>query len=151
MDPRDDSYYRRLELRRDASHADIVRAYRRMALGAHPDTHPQDPEAAGRFREITEAYEVLGDPVRRAAYDHQEMGAEVRLRDGTPGTRARMASHVAEPIVLGTVHHPVGAGASLLVGPVHIEGEERRPQRSAHWTRNDDGLSDRVPRSWWLP
>src|SRR5579863_5052377 len=63
------AYYRRLEVGPAASHDEIVRAYRRLALGVHPDAHPENPEATTRFREITEAYEVLADPQRREAYD----------------------------------------------------------------------------------
>jgi curved DNA-binding protein CbpA len=152
MVPRDDRYYRRLELRRDASHADIVSAYRRMAVGAHPDTHPEDPEAAGRFREITEAYEVLGDPVRRAGYDRQGIGTGVRHRDRTPGSGAPMAHHVAQPIVLGMARYPLSEGVWLQVGPVRtMGGGQRRPERSDQWTWDDDGSGDRVVGSWWGP
>jgi curved DNA-binding protein CbpA len=56
-------------VRPGASHDEIARAYRRLAHDVHPDTHPGDPDAARRFRVITEAYEVLGNPDRRARYD----------------------------------------------------------------------------------
>ena len=59
------AFYRRLEVGPFASHDEIVRAYRRLALGVHPDAHREDPEASMRFREITEAYEVLSDPFTR--------------------------------------------------------------------------------------
>lgn len=52
-----------------ASAEEIRHAYRRLAHQAHPDVHPDDPGASQRFREITEAYQVLGDPERRAGYD----------------------------------------------------------------------------------
>lgn len=51
-----------------ATPADIKRAYRRLARQHHPDTN-KNPDAARRFRQITEAYEVLSDPARRRAYD----------------------------------------------------------------------------------
>jgi hypothetical protein len=52
-----------------ASEDEIVRAYRRSALASHPDAHPDDPRASVRFRALTDAYDVLSDPVRRARYD----------------------------------------------------------------------------------
>lgn len=62
-------YYRILGVDRDASVDDIKKAFRRLARDTHPDANPDDPTAEVRFREIAEAYEVLSDPARRAAYD----------------------------------------------------------------------------------
>ena len=64
-----DRMYRRLDVAPEASPEQIGRAYRRLAHSLHPDTHPEAPDAAIRFREITEAYEILSDPARRARYD----------------------------------------------------------------------------------
>ena len=61
--------YETLELERGASDADVRRAYRRLALALHPDKNPGDADAARRFAALSEAYQVLSDPVRRAAYD----------------------------------------------------------------------------------
>jgi molecular chaperone DnaJ len=47
----------------------ITRAYRKLARELHPDTHPDDLEAAERFKEVTAAYDVLGDATKRAEYD----------------------------------------------------------------------------------
>jgi molecular chaperone DnaJ len=49
--------------------ADIKKAYRRLAMKFHPDRNPDDPAAEHRFKEAKEAYEVLTDPQKRAAYD----------------------------------------------------------------------------------
>ena len=62
-------YYDVLGVPRDADAETIKRAYRKLALRYHPDRNPDDPEAAERFREATEAYEVLRDPEKRARYD----------------------------------------------------------------------------------
>jgi molecular chaperone DnaJ len=62
-------YYATLGVPRDASEQDIKRAFRRIARESHPDANPGEGEAAERFREAAEAYEVLSDPQRRAAYD----------------------------------------------------------------------------------
>jgi molecular chaperone DnaJ len=61
-------FYALLGVARDATEADIKKAYRTLAMEYHPDRNPA-PEAEVRFKEITEAYEVLRDPQKRAAYD----------------------------------------------------------------------------------
>ena len=61
-------FYTLLGVARDASEADIKKAYRKLAMEFHPDRNPA-PEAEAKFKEITEAYEVLRDPQKRATYD----------------------------------------------------------------------------------
>ena len=61
-------FYVLLGVARDASEAEIKKAYRKLAMEYHPDRNPA-PDAEARFKEITEAYEVLRDPQKRAAYD----------------------------------------------------------------------------------
>jgi curved DNA-binding protein len=69
-------YYKVLGVDRDADEQDIKRAYRKLALKFHPDKNPDDDEAEERFKEINEAYEVLGDPDKRAKYD--QLGSSYR-------------------------------------------------------------------------
>lgn len=61
-------FYELLGVSRDASEAEIKKAYRKLAMQWHPDRN-RDPGAEEKFKEITEAYEVLRDPQQRAAYD----------------------------------------------------------------------------------
>jgi molecular chaperone DnaJ len=61
-------YYATLGVRRDASADEIKKAYRRLARELHPDVNP-DPETQERFKEITQAYEVLSDPKKREMFD----------------------------------------------------------------------------------
>jgi curved DNA-binding protein CbpA len=63
------NYYRILNISKHASQTDIKHAFRRLAREFHPDLHPNNPEAAAKFKQISEAYEVLGDPERRSHYD----------------------------------------------------------------------------------
>src|SRR5438270_6340342 len=62
-------YYDILGVSRDASEADIKKAFRRLARELHPDVNSHDPQAEEKFKEAAEAYEVLSDPDRRATYD----------------------------------------------------------------------------------
>ncbi len=62
-------YYEILDVSRDADAGQIKRAYRKKAVQFHPDKNPDDPTAAEKFREATEAYEVLKDSQKRAQYD----------------------------------------------------------------------------------
>jgi molecular chaperone DnaJ len=68
-------FYELLGVRKSASLADIRRAYRKLARRLHPDLNPGDPQAASRYRAATEAFEVLQDGQRRAAYDRGERKA----------------------------------------------------------------------------
>lgn len=62
-------YYDLLGVERGASEADIKKAYRKKAMDLHPDKNRDDPDALGHFKEINEAYDVLKDGQKKAAYD----------------------------------------------------------------------------------
>ena len=62
-------YYEVLGIERTASADDIKKSYRKLAVKFHPDKNPGDKEAEEKFKEIGEAYEVLSDPQKRAAFD----------------------------------------------------------------------------------
>jgi len=62
-------YYEVLGLERNATEADIKKAYRRVAMKYHPDRNPDDASAEEKFKEASEAYEVLSDAQKRSAYD----------------------------------------------------------------------------------
>jgi molecular chaperone DnaJ len=62
-------YYATLEVARDASADDLKKAFRKLAMKYHPDRNPGDKQAEARFKELNEAYDVLKDDTKRAAYD----------------------------------------------------------------------------------
>jgi curved DNA-binding protein len=69
-------YYATLGVTKAASEKEIKQAYRKLARKFHPDVNPGDKAAEARFKDINEAYEVLGDPAKRTKYD--ELGANWR-------------------------------------------------------------------------
>src|SRR2546423_4836278 len=62
-------YYQVLGVAKNATPAEIKKAYRKLAQQHHPDTNAGNKESESRFKEISAAYEVLGDEEKRAAYD----------------------------------------------------------------------------------
>jgi DnaJ-class molecular chaperone len=68
--------YQRLGLKRGASEAEIKKAYRSLAKQLHPDRNKDNPDAARRFGEVTQAYDLLSDKDKRAQYDRGEIDEE---------------------------------------------------------------------------
>ena len=83
MEKRD--YYETLGVSRDADGDTIKRAYRKLAMDFHPDRNPDDAEAEARFKEAAEAYEILKDDQKRAAYDRFGHAAFENGGAGHPG------------------------------------------------------------------
>jgi len=82
---RDTDYYALLGIRRAASAEEVKRAYRRMVFRYHPDRNPGDETAAGKFKQVIDAYAVLSDSAKRRAYDAVSQSAEPeRERDERP-------------------------------------------------------------------
>src|SRR4051812_34247690 len=80
-----------LGVKRDASDAEIQKAFRRLAKKSHPDLYPGDKKAEERFKDLNAANDILGDPTKRARFDRGEIdagGAEVR-QNPFAGGRAR--------------------------------------------------------------
>ena len=62
-------FYKVLGVERGASDEDLKKAYRTLAMKYHPDRNKDDPTAEAKFKEISEAYDVMKDPQKKAAYD----------------------------------------------------------------------------------
>jgi molecular chaperone DnaJ len=77
-------YYKVLDLPKSATEAEIKKAYRRLAMKHHPDRNPDDQDAEERFKEAKEAYEVLTDAQKRAAYDQFGHAGLEAQRGGGP-------------------------------------------------------------------
>jgi curved DNA-binding protein CbpA len=123
--------YQLLDVPRDASREEIAQAWRRRARDEHPDTRPADDGAPGRFRALAKAWQVLGDPARRAAYDRAL-------------TRERPAM-----IRVSVRHQPGPAGVAPLVrmpepplraGPVRIQASRPGPSGEG-WAGEDVRLA----------
>ncbi|MBO6520397.1 MAG: DnaJ domain-containing protein [Rhodospirillales bacterium] len=81
---KDSDLYRILGVPTDASAEEIKKSYRRKAREMHPDLDPGNPWAEEEFKELSAAYQILSDPVRRAQYDRGEISAEGRKRRTKP-------------------------------------------------------------------
>jgi curved DNA-binding protein len=78
-------YYKVLGVSKGASDKEIKSAYRKLAQRYHPDKNPGDKKAEEKFKEINEAYQVLGDPQKRAKYDRLGASYAQWERAGRPG------------------------------------------------------------------
>src|SRR2546428_1462927 len=81
-------YYTVLGVNRDASEEDIKKAYRKLAMKHHPDRNPDDKTSEEKFKEAKEAYEILSDARKRAAYDQfGHAGVDPSAGFGAAGAR----------------------------------------------------------------
>jgi curved DNA-binding protein CbpA len=126
-------HYQLLGVARGASREEIAQAWRRRARAEHPDRRPGEAgdEAAGRFRALAEAYRVLSDPGRRAAYDRALAGG--RAAPGMP-TGVPVPVRVTGPG--GGTGPPPVPGPPLRAGPVRVEGPSGVPASG----RNEDEI-----------
>ena len=112
--------YQVLGVSRGASGAEITRAWRRRALAEHPDRKPCDAAAPARFGALAEAYRVLGDPARRAAYDRSLIGRDA---DMPPGPAAEAPAGRSRGFRVPVTVRSAGRAAEppLRAGPVWVD------------------------------
>ncbi len=127
--------YQLLGVARDASQQEIALAWRRRARDEHPDARHGDDGAPARFQAVAEAWRVLGDPGRRAAYDRgldpgqhsRRVRVTVRHSPAAPGPGAAD----------GTAPPPSAARPPLVAGPVRVKGGPGPAPRAGAWGEDD--------------
>src|SRR5262245_38048347 len=110
-------YYSTLGVAKTATEKEIKQAYRKLARKHHPDVNPGDKSAESRFKELNEAYEVLGDPAKRKKYD--ELGANWRMYEQAGAQGQPGAGYAGNPF--GGWNVDMGGGRS---GGVHTMTED---------------------------
>src|SRR5437899_179644 len=123
-------YYQVLGVERNASAEEIKKTYRKRALEHHPDRNPGDKSAEEKFKELGEAYEVLSDPQKRAAYD-QYGHAAFDPRARAPAGGAWYGGDFHDPFEIFREVFGAGGGGSIfdnLFGGGH---DPTAPQRGA--------------------
>jgi curved DNA-binding protein CbpA len=114
----DGDLYQLLGVPREASREEIALAWRRRARDEHPDARPSDADAPERFRALAGAWQVLGDPARRAAYDRvlpREQPSAARVTVRRPAGPGRVIPPAPMP------------GPPLRAGPVRVERPRPAP------------------------
>jgi molecular chaperone DnaJ len=126
-------YYEILAVNKNASAAELKKAFKRLAMKYHPDRNPDDKDAEEKFKEAKEAYEVLNDPQKRAAYDQFGHAGVDQSAGGHPGGGASFSD------IFGDVFGDIFSGGG---GP---GGGQQRARRGADLRYNLDlSLEDAV-------
>src|SRR5256885_3128626 len=124
-------FYDVLGVPRDCSEADVKKAYRKLAMECHPDRNNGDKAAEERFKLVTEAYEVLRDSQKRAAYDRY--GHEATRGGGGGGGFSSMHFGLSEALMVFMRDFGLGGGSGGGFGFDNLfGGGSRRDRRRGH-------------------
>lgn len=105
MDP-----YEVLGVARNATDEDIRRAFRKLAKELHPDLNPQDKTATDRFKKVSAAYEIIGDPPKRQLFDSGQIDARGEPRRGYQQNGSGAASHFGGSFGFGDIFEDMFSG-----------------------------------------
>jgi len=121
------NYYEVLGVPKDASDKAIKKAYRKLAQQYHPDTSKGDPAAEAKFKDVREAYDVLGDAEKRAEYDKvRDMGYFVGGPGGAGGQQ-----YVRVEDMFGGAQAGSGSPFDVFSGLGDLFGRQSQPRRTA--------------------
>src|SRR3990172_2505222 len=116
-------FYSVLGVERTAAAKDIKKAYRTLAQKYHPDNNPGDEQAESRFKDISEAYDVLSDPKTRTEYDHARDAFARGAYMGGPGGGGTQYVRIED---LGDIGDLFGSGGGMFGGFGDLFGGGRR-------------------------
>ena len=140
-------YYKTLGVNKTATQKDIKSAYRKLAQKYHPDKNPGDRKAEDRFKQINEAYEVLGDSQKRVKYDRLGASYAQWERAGRPGAgfdfSQWMSDRGARRADYSDLNDVFGEGGfsdffTSVFGGAGSAGGSRGPARTMNWARGQD-------------
>ena len=134
-------YYEVLEVGKSASASELKKAFKKKAMKYHPDRNPDNPEAAEKFKEAAEAYDVLSDPQKKGAYDQFGHQGVEGMGAGGPNFNDFNINDIFGDIFDFRCHYrrpkgPTGdlRGATVRVGTWSLSGRDLSPLRVARAT-----------------